>query len=126
MKGKARYNLRRMVRELGEKKGGAAELLRVDSEGQVAGFLEVAAHISARSWQHRIIGPRVGTTPAHVRTLQDLASRQILRSYLLRCGGEPLAFAIGYQSHGVYQFVETGYDEAVDHLSPGTVLLYLL
>lgn len=55
-----------------------------------------------------------------------LASRGLLRSYLLRCNGKSIAYVFGYQYERVYHYVEIGYDPAVAEWSPGSVLLYLL
>jgi Acetyltransferase (GNAT) domain len=126
MGGKARYNIRRQVRELRKHGAGALELMQVDSEGQVGEFLELATRVSLRSWQHRVLGQRIGQTDRHHLMFNDLARRGILRCFLLKCGPQPCAFAVGYQHEGVYQYVEIGYDDAVGHLSPGTSLLYLI
>lgn len=126
MSGKARYNLRRQVRELGKTLGGAPELIQVDSVGQIGEFAEQVARISARSWQHRVLGPTAADTDRSLSAFRDLARRGILRSFLLRCGPEPCAFVVGYQFDGVYYYAQVGYNETLGHLSPGTSLLYLL
>lgn len=126
MSGKSRYNLRRQVRDLRKHAGGSLELLQVDSEDQVGEFLEWASRVSARSWQHRVLGQRIGMDAAHLAKLRDLTRHGILRSFLLKCGPEPCAFVIGYQFGGVYHYEEIGFDAAVGHLSPGTTLLYLI
>ena len=126
LSGKSRYNLRRQIRELNKHEGGLLELIQVDTEGQVDGFLEQASRVSARTWQHRVLGPRIATDRAHVNRFRDLARRGILRAFLLKSGPEPCAFVVGYQFGDVYHYEEIGYDPAYEHLSPGTTLLYLI
>lgn len=123
---KARSAIRRRVRDLRAHGGGSLSLVRVEDESQVAGFLERATAVSAQSWQHRVLGERIAATAAHQDKFRDLARRRVLRSYLLEAGGEPCAFLVGYVLDGVYQYVETGFDERLEHLSPGTVMLYLV
>ncbi len=43
---------------------------------------------------------------------------------MLTCGGEPLAYVVGYQFQGVYEYAETAYVEDFGSLGPGTFLLY--
>ncbi len=122
---KARYNLRRTVASASEE-GGSLELLRIECEDDVAKFLDGATEVSRASWQHRVLGPRLGNGPSHVARFCDLAARGILRGYLLKIGGTPAAFAVGHQYRNVFHFVETGFCESLAGLSPGTVLLYRL
>jgi hypothetical protein len=123
---KSRYNLRRGVRLLTEKGGGSAECVRVDSASQIDDFLRAAVAVSERSWQRKDLGPRVNNAAHEVRRFKELAERGLLRSYLLTCGGQAIAFVIGYQYQQVFYYVEIGYDKAWAPFSPGTVLLYLL
>ena len=123
---KGRYNLRRQVRELRDHGGGSLECTCIVSEDQVGDFLQAAAVVSEKTWQRRVLGPRVVNTEQRTKLLKDLASRKLLRAYLLQCGGRPCAFAIGYQFEQVFHYEEIGFDESLARFSPGTVLLYLL
>jgi hypothetical protein len=123
MSSKSRGNIKRNARDLRDR-GGSLELIRVETEQAIAPFLENAARVSMKSWQHRTIGQRIDVSDAAVRKYQDLARLGMVRSYLLECGKTPVAFVLGYQFDGVYQYLETGYDEDLADLSPGTVLLY--
>lgn len=123
---KSRYKLRRHVRDLKEHGGGSLNCVRVTTEEQVPHFLRAAAAVSARSWQSRVLGPRVVENDQQAGALKDLARLGVLRSYLLEAGGQPFAFVIGRQFKGVFHYAEIGFDESQAALSPGTVLLYLL
>jgi CelD/BcsL family acetyltransferase involved in cellulose biosynthesis len=100
----------------------------VEAEDQLEAFLEAAERVRARSWQGRKLTEwSYADQPALVGPeLKGLARAKILRSYLLECGGEPCAYIVGYQFDGVYHYREPRFDAALDRLSPGTVLLYLL
>lgn len=123
---KGRYNLRRSVRCLEEKGGGKVECVRIDSEAQVEEFLNAAAAVSDRSWQKRDIGLQVTNTESDAVRYKDLVRHGLLRSYLLKCGGQAIAYAVGYEYQRVFYYVQIAYDESWAAHSPGTVLLYLL
>ena len=124
---KSRGNLKREVRLLRERGAGALELVRVESAEQVAPFLESARAISRNSWQKKFLDMPITSHEPDTgeRLLKDMATQGWLRSYVLKCGPKPCAFAFGYQARGVYHFCETAYDEAFAKLSPGKALVYL-
>jgi CelD/BcsL family acetyltransferase involved in cellulose biosynthesis len=126
MSAKARANIRREIRQFSQLANGDARTVRVTDSTQVKWFLECAAAISHRSWQHRVIGERVSCSDAAIRSFEDLAARGILRSYVLQAGEIPYAFAVGYQYSGLYHYVEIGFDERYSKVSPGKVLLSLI
>lgn len=99
--------------------------VRITEVGDVAGFLEAAHRISAKSWQARIYGVRVRNDRREQRLLAGLASLGFLRCYLLLVDDEPIAFEVGYQYRGYMHGAEAGFD--LDHArqSPGNVLMYL-
>lgn len=121
---KARRNLRREARILREH-GGTLELRRVVAEAEVDGLVDAALAICARSWQRRVLGQRIDRA-IHQPKFRDLARVGMLRSYVLECGGEPCAFLVGYQFEGMFQAIETAFDERLISLSPGAVLFHLV
>ncbi len=125
MKGKTRNTLRRQIRDL-EKQGGQLRFTRIEEQGQVEAFLASVGKVRVRTWQNRVAGPRMSPSESEIGALYDLAGQGMLRSYLLEADAKPCAFVIGYQYGGVYQFAETGFDEQMADLSPGTVSLYYL
>jgi CelD/BcsL family acetyltransferase involved in cellulose biosynthesis len=124
MRPKARYNLRRAVRKLEER--GGLELVRTRLPDELDVFLNEASLIRRASWQRAVAPELGGNAEANRRHLSDLARRGLLRSYVLRSGGVPSAFVIGFQGDGVYYYWEIGYRRDLARFSPGTVLLYLL
>jgi CelD/BcsL family acetyltransferase involved in cellulose biosynthesis len=121
---KKRYNRGREIRLLREHGGGRLELVRVDSPAAVPDFVENLAALAksvGRRW------PDGGETrETFCRSLAGAAHRGLLCSYLLWCGGEPVAGVFGYQ-HGDICWVESTH-HSLSHarFSPGTVLLHLM
>lgn len=126
MGSKARANLRRDVRKFGERASGAVAARRVTEAAQVSWFLERAAAVSRRSWQQRSLGIGIGCDGSWCKRFEDLATRRILRAYILEAGETPCAFVIGYQYRGIFHYAEVGFDETYAEFSPGKVLLSLM
>lgn len=126
MSRKHRHYLRERLATFDEAANPGSRLVRIDSPQHVSLLLSLAARVSQQSWQHRELGRRVSTDRAEIQRLTHLASRGVLRSYLLFFRDEPCAFAIGYQYKDVYHYVEVGYAEKYASLSPGTVLLLMI
>ncbi len=120
---KHRGNLRRTIKALRDASGGTIALERFDRPGDGARFFDAARPVATATWQAQQ-GTEFG--PDLRARLDDLAERGLLRSYLLRVGGEPCAFVIGYQWRSEFHYIRIGYDPKFAKLSPGTALLYLL
>lgn len=126
MSSKARANIRRQIRRFDGTVAGGLQLSRCIAPEQVGRFLESAARVSQRSWQHRTLGERISSSQERRRRFEDLAARGLLRCYLLQVGDTPCAFVVGYQYSNTYQYVEIGFDEAFREHSPGKILLYMI
>lgn len=124
-KQKKRYNLKRQVRVLREQGGGELELVRAESDAQIPAFLTEAKIVAQNSWEHRLAVKESDDWEEQER-VEDLARRGFLRCYLLKTGGVPCAYVIGYQSQGIFHYSDIGYDQRFAQFSPGSVLLYLL
>jgi hypothetical protein len=119
-----RNNLKRRVKKLSEY--GSLECRRVDSEEQVDQFHESARTIALKSWQFQNLGRSLDETALARANLHNLARLGCLRAYLLKCGGKPCAFVIGYQYQDILQIEQTAYAPEFSNSSPGTVLYYLM
>jgi CelD/BcsL family acetyltransferase involved in cellulose biosynthesis len=122
---KKRYNLKRQVRLLREHGAGQLDLERIATPGQVSAFTGAVEELAQKSWQPDA-RDLVEDPAIFYRKLADLAERDLLRSYVLRCAGQACAYVLGYQFRGVYHYANVGYDQALKAFSPGTVLLWLL
>ncbi len=123
---KRRYNLKRNLRKLEQATEGNYHMEKVTDAEQVETFLKAVDHIYERCWQRHSYGAYRHLTEGNVAYHQGLARLGWLRSYLLYCSHEPVAYIIGYQYQGRYYYEYIGYDQAWSDLSPGTVLTYLM
>ena len=122
---KSRHNLKRQVANF-QRLGSPLELVRVDSPGQASEFVQSATAVAAASWQQTFLKLPLETPLDRAASLRDFAEHGLLRSYLLKCGGRPCAYWIGFQLGSTYILYETAYDPEFAQHSPGKVLLFLL
>jgi Acetyltransferase (GNAT) domain len=123
---RTRNTLKRRVKKLREHGAGSLECIRVETEDQVDAFYESAFAVAEKSWQHANLGRCLEETSLYRNNLQSLARLGVLRAYLLKCGGFPCAFVIGYQYEDILQFEQTAFSSDFARLSPGTVLYYMM
>ncbi len=123
---KRRYNLKRNLRLLDKVTHGDYSMEKVTDAEQVGSFLEAVDHIYERCWQRHSYGPFHHSSEGNVAYHKEIARLGWLRSYLLYCHQKPVAYVIGYQYRGRYYYEYIGYDQAWNHVSPGTVLTYLM
>jgi hypothetical protein len=121
---KTRKNRLREIRRLREK--GNVELLRVTDTSQVDRFVDTAAEISRKTYQFNLLGAGIRDPSTWKEKLEFAARHGWLRSYLLKCGGIPCCFVVGYQFREVYYHYNIGHDPAWSELSVGTVLQLLV
>ncbi|MSP61009.1 MAG: GNAT family N-acetyltransferase [Myxococcales bacterium] len=126
MNAKTRMKFRRRTRKFRKDFDEQVELRSVTRAEDVRPFLDAVDAIFPSTWQARVSGTRPRNGATDVASLEEIARRGWLRSYLLFCRARPVAFVLGYQYHGVYHHDETGYDQALSAHGPGTVLNQLL
>lgn len=124
--GRTRSTLRYKARRLGKACDGRLQLDRVSSPNELRAFLRQTERVSRRTWQARRLGRVVGASGPLAARLARAAEQGWLRSYLMRNGEDPIAFVVGFQSDGTYQYSEPGYDPKWASFSPGNVLLLRL
>ena len=125
LKSRDRTNLKRRKKKLWAAVNGDARLDKITSPEQVPAFLDCVHRIHQLTWQAKAFGQRKRNALEDVAYFRALADMGLLRSYLLICRGSAVAFQVGVQYRGTYQFVETGYDLQWADYGPGTVLEYL-
>jgi len=115
-KRKKRYNLKRQLARLEQHAAGKLSLHRIERPCDVPLLAQARRHLSHKRDAETISD----------RDLADLAKRGLLLSYVLTAAGVPCALALGTRfgsTHLVHMFA---HDQALDHLSPGTVLHTLM
>jgi CelD/BcsL family acetyltransferase involved in cellulose biosynthesis len=126
-KAKTRYNLRRQVRRLREHGRGALELVRIENGAQVPEFLDAAVPLTAADHErYRGRFFRLQNDAVEQEKLYAAAGNGILRSYLLRCGGQVVAYVKGFQQYETFYYHQIGFDERLAPYSPGIVMMYLM
>jgi hypothetical protein len=116
---KIRNNFSRRIRQL--RSQGEVELVRVTEESEIDTFVDAVAEVSKKTYQFRALGLGI-RDPDHLKKLLIWAARKRwLRSYLLKCNGEPCAFQIAYQYNRTFSGVEIGYDPAWIKLGVGNI-----
>ena len=118
----SRVNLRRRRKKLVEYIGGEMRTQRFTAIDGVAGFLADAQKISRTTYQWRLLG--LGLRDADdLRAKLSLAARNgWLRSYILYCRGEPVAFMLGYLYRRTYHYMDVGFDPAWAKWGVGSIL----
>lgn len=96
---------------------------RYTAPEQVDEFLAHAHAISKVTWQTHELGLRIRNDAQERAFFSWMAARGAFRSYVMVKGDRPVAFMIGNQSKGWYQYEEVGFDPEFSRKSPGRVLL---
>jgi CelD/BcsL family acetyltransferase involved in cellulose biosynthesis len=122
---KTRQTLKYKVRKLEKACGGKLSVECVRRPSEVDRFLERAERVSRRSWQGTRLDQVIQAETLGPR-IRAFAEAGMLRSYVLSSGEEPIAFVLGVQADGVYDYEHPAYDPAYAAHHPGTVLLYRL
>lgn len=122
---KTRSTLRRKVRRFADASPeGKLVFCAYRTPAEVQTFLPLAAALSARTYQTRLLD--VGL-PAS-RAFQDAAVAQAgddaVRAYLLFLGDQPAAYVYCTCRGGIVSYDYVGHDPTLNSLSPGTVLQY--
>lgn len=126
MKRKVRYNIKRNVKQFSEAFEGNIQLKVYEHENNVEELLEKVNVIFKKSWQSNVMGYYQRNSKAQIESKKHQARNNWLKSYILECNDIPVAFVIGSQLNGYYDYEETGYDPEYASFSPGSVMTYLL
>jgi len=120
---KTRNTLRRKDKKLAHEFDGDLFVETVSKAEQIDYFIHEASKIVSQSYQAGLgIGVREGDE-AFRDYLYELAAEGVLRSYVLRGKGRPIAYVHGDLQGGVYCLWATSYLEDFKEFSPGIVLL---
>ena len=121
---KSRSTLLRKVRKFSEQPGARWHAYRNPSELQV--FLDLAARVSAKTYQERLMDAGIPTTPEYREHVLALAERGSAIGAVLFLGDAPVSYIFSPAQDGVLLYEYVGFDPEYRELSPGTVLQYYL
>lgn len=117
-----RKDIRRTLRQLEQDPEIMVSYRVFTTPEEVPEFLSLAQSVSDKTYQHNLLGLGICDSAETRRNLTIAAENGWMRSYLLICNGEPVAFQHGYLHGGTYYAEKTGYDPAWAEKSVGTVM----
>lgn len=117
-----RKDIRRTLRQLEQDPEMTVSYRVFTTPEEVPEFLSLAQSVSDKTYQRNLLGLGIYDNAGTRRNLTIAAENGWMRSYLLICNGEPVAFQHGYLHGGTYYAEETGYDPAWAEKSVGTVM----
>jgi CelD/BcsL family acetyltransferase involved in cellulose biosynthesis len=123
---RTRSTLLRKVRKFEQCSHGSIDFATFTSEGTVDAFLAEGLALSAKTYQHRLFGSGLPATSDFRDRLKGLAARGRCRGWLLRLDGRAIAYIYSSAVGGTLLYEQVGFDPAYAHLSPGTVLQFLV
>lgn len=88
----------------------------------VPAFVDAAVSVSRRTYQWHLLGLGLRDPESLRGLLTRSAGLGRLRSYILYCQDEPVAFMLGHIYNGVYYYIDVGYDQQWKDWSVGSVL----
>jgi hypothetical protein len=118
----SRLNLRHRRKKLVAHVAGELRAARFTDSESVAKFVADAQKISQTTYQWRLLGLGLRDV-AELRDRLAFAARlSWLRSYILYCGDEPVAFMLGYLYRQSYHYMDVGYNPAWAKWGVGSIL----
>ena len=119
---KSRSTLRRKVRKLEERSGGALDLRSFRTPEEMARFHAEARKLSARTYQERLLDAGLPDGREATEEMQALASADQVRAWLLRIEDRAIAYLYAPAEGDTLIYAHLGYDPDFAEYSPGTVL----
>src|SRR5471032_1411670 len=112
---KRRYNLARQLRLLREHGRDRLELHRIEQPAQVGRLTAALGRLATPQRRGQLLSDA---------TLHEFARRGLLLCYVLESAGLPCALLLGQRYADTLYLHNLFHDAALEHLSPGTVLLH--
>jgi CelD/BcsL family acetyltransferase involved in cellulose biosynthesis len=121
---RSRSTLRRKVRRLAERSGGALDVRMFRTVDEVDAFHRHARSVSARSYQERQLGAGLPDGEAARADMSRLAAADALRGWVLFLEGHPIAYLHAPAEEDTLIYAHLGHDPDFAEWSPGTVLQF--
>lgn len=123
---KRRGQFKASERKLNAACGSPVRIERITTLEDLPRYLESVHALSKVSWQGQKLGQVIEPNSPAAKRIEDFTRKRWFRGYLLRSDKDVIAFVIGFQSDGVYDYQKIGYDPKWAAYSPGNVMLYRL
>jgi len=119
---RSRQSVQYSERKLAKDMDGKVRAVCFESVDAVERFLADGSAVSRNTYQWNLLGLGLRDTPELRGQLKMAAERGWLRSYILYCREQPVAFMLGYQYAGCYYYTDVGYEPGYADWSVGSVL----
>ncbi|SDY22294.1 GNAT family N-acetyltransferase [Nitrosomonas halophila] len=117
-----RKDIRRTLRQFEQDSAITVSYRVYTAPEEVLEFLPLAQAVSDKTYQRNLLGLGICDNPETRRNLTIAAENGWMRSYLLICNQQPVAFQHGYLHGNTYYAEQTGYDPAWARKSVGTIM----
>jgi CelD/BcsL family acetyltransferase involved in cellulose biosynthesis len=121
---KARSTLKRKVRKLAERSGGALDLRVYRSAAEMDEFYKHARIVSAKTYQERLLKAGLPDGDDFLDELRQQAREDAMRGWVLFLDGEPISYLYAPAEGATLIYAYLGYDPLSAAWSPGTVLQF--
>jgi CelD/BcsL family acetyltransferase involved in cellulose biosynthesis len=122
---KTRATLKRKVNKILKDGAGGNVFRKYATPSEMEQFLQLAAEISPKTYQHRLFNRGLPTNMEFVSEVLRRASAGLVRGYILFIDHRPAAYTYGpIVGEGIILYDYNGYDPVYSALSPGTVMQY--
>jgi len=123
---KSRSTLIRKVRKFKEICGDSEGFREFSRPDEFDEFFALAGQISKETYQERLLHTGLPRGPAFIDATRKRAESGGAIGWLLSCRGKPVAYVLSRVEDGIATYDYVGYLTEFQHLSPGTVLQYLI
>lgn len=123
---RSRSTLLRKVRKFEKENGEGVEFREFAVGDDFDEFFRLAGPISEQSYQERLLDAGLPRGPEFIAGIKARAARGDALAWLLFFRGKPVSYVLSLVDNGVATYDYVGYREDAQHLSPGTVLQYLI
>jgi len=123
---KSRSTLLRKVRKFADASGGITNWREFTLADEMQEFYSQAREVSRKTYQERLLDAGLPEDPQFLRNAREMAANGNARGYILYLDGRPIAYIFCPIVEGAVLYEYVGYDPECQHLSPGTVLQYLV
>lgn len=121
---KSRSTVRRKVRKLEKRSGGALDVRSFRAPDEMVRFHAEARALSAQTYQERLLDAGLPDGPEALAEMQALAGADRARAWLLKVEGRPIAYLYAPAEGETLIYAHLGYDPDFAEYSPGTVLQF--
>jgi CelD/BcsL family acetyltransferase involved in cellulose biosynthesis len=119
---KSRSTLNRKRRKLADFCGGELDIREYRTPEEMDSFLSLAAPLSRRTYQARLLDAGLPETPSAREQMLALAATDHVRAYIMFIDNKPVSYLYLPIQDGIILYAFLGYDPEIANFSPGTVL----